>query len=190
MSTVEDFRGAPVGATATHADGSRAVKIDDGEQSWMLRTGAYVQDELVEQRGYTLDPPTPTTAREALYLAWELAHEVKPGQVIPKGTRCLEFSITGLKEYAAYRDFGADLELASIVRTLEPLPEPEPDWLDAPAAYARCGYCSHEDYGLQITLHGPVLNGQKWECAECQTATDWSNLRDVTPLYPKEEQNS
>lgn len=193
MSTVEDFRGAPVGATATHADGSRAVKIDDGEQSWMLRTGAYVQDELVEQRGYTLDPPTPTTAREALYLAWELAHPVKEGQVIPLGAQYLKFHNSTLRERTAHLDIKISPG-CGLIRTLEPLPDPEPDWLDAPAVMARLkdttcftvwqtcddAWCS-----------GATSNESRWVSphwgSDCRS---WRDLRDVTPLYPKEEQNS
>ena len=133
----------------------------------------------------------PTTAREALALAWELAHPVKEGQIIPVGTwlverRGDEFAV-GKNDY--FEATANDWDVKNR-RTLDPLPDPEPDWLDAPAVIARCGYCSLEDHGLQITLHGRVSNGRKWECTECQTATDWSNLRDVTPLYPKEGQEA
>ena len=186
MIKVEDFKNAPVGATATHANGSRAMKIDDACQYWITPRGGYLSNEEVALRDFALDPSAPTTAREALDLAWVLAHEVRPGQVVPKGTRYLQLRDNEPHTYTTI----CDIKLSDVyvqVRTLEPEPEPEPepDWLYAPAVFARCGYCSYEDSGLPITLHGPVLNGQKWECAECQTATDWPNLRDVTPLYPK-----
>ena len=199
MTTTEDFRNAPVGATATHNDGGRAMKMDYVERRWIVPNGFCLDDEEMERRDYTLDPLPPLppfplfphiTAREALALAWELAHPVKEGQTVPKGT---EF-ITRSDETIIMTSDGWDNVIGpsqvDIVRTLDPLPDPEPDWLNAPAVIARCGYCSLEDHGLQITLHGRVSNGREWECTECQTATDWSNLRDVTPLYPKEGQEA
>ena len=127
MSAIEDFKNAPIGTTATHAIGSRAMKIDGVERRWIGQSGFHMDDEQMTHWNYTLDP------------------------------------------------------LVSVTRTLDPVPE----WVYAPAVFARCGYCSYEGFGLQVTLHGPVLNGQKWECTLCQTATDWRELVDVTPLYPK-----
>ena len=185
MSTIEDFENAPVGATATDADGGRAMKIGNDEWSWVTPNRGYLVDEGMVYWGYVLDPSPATAAREALDLAWVLAHEVKPGQVIPKGTRYLEVTGTGVKVYSAMFDFEVSPK-APALRTVDPFPDPEPDWLDAPAVLAHCGHCSHGDYGPQITLHGPAFNRQKWECAECQTTTDWGALSQVTPLYPKE----
>ena len=186
MSTIEDFKNAPVGATATRDLRNWVMKANNGEPRWIIRTGLYMDNEEIERQGYTLDPTVPATAREALDLAWDLAHEVKEGQVIPKGAQYLEYYSSGMEEYTAGCDFKITPALVPLVRTLEPLPEPEPDWLDAPAVLAHCGHCSHGDYGPQITLHGPAFNRQKWECAECQTTTDWGALSQVTPLYPKE----
>lgn len=136
----------------------------------------------MERWGYTLDAPTPTTAREALDLAWELAHELKPGQFIPEGTRYLELSSSGLKEYTTQRDIKVRPGYVPGFRTVEPFPVPEPSWLDAPAVIATCGYCESE------TLHSPLDYGGRWECAECQTAATSRALTGVTPLYPRGEE--
>ena len=182
MSTVEDFENAPVGATATHSLGSRAMKIDDGEQRWITPSGNQYNDGGMVFWEYTLDLPAPTTVREALDLAWELAHEVKPGQVIPADTRFLEVTGVGLGERIAHFDFEIDPSHVPNIRTLEPLPDPEPDWLDAPAVIAVCWYCETE------TLHALPECGNRWKCAECHTSTPWRSLTEVTPLYPEEGQ--
>ena len=54
MSTFEDFKNAPVGATATHADGSRAMKIE--EWVWVAEDRTYYDDKEMVLLGYTLDP--------------------------------------------------------------------------------------------------------------------------------------
>ena len=56
MSTIEDFKNAPVGATATYGRVGRAMKLGDGEQRWILKNGRYVDDKEMEFWGYTLDP--------------------------------------------------------------------------------------------------------------------------------------
>ena len=180
MSTVEDFRNAPVGATATHDYGGRAMKMDAGERRWVTPTGIYLDDEEMEQRGFTLDPlePCPASAREALDLAWALAHEVKEGQVIPKGTRYLEVHNSRLREGTAVFDIETCPECLPI-RTLEPLPEPEPDWLDALVVLATCG-CR----GMELWQPHNEKDGT-WECAHCGLDCHWSELVDATPLYPK-----
>lgn len=189
MNTVEDFKNAPLGATATsEATGVRAMKMGDGKTHWVFPRGSDTSDEQMAYWGYTLDPlePTPTTAREALDLAWELAYEVKEGQVVPVGTEF--FYRNAHKVKVAEFSFKITASMARNHRALDPLLGPEPDWLDALAVFAYCGYCSHEDYGPQITLHGTDLDGQKWKCTECQTTTDWNELSQVTPLYSKEGQ--
>ena len=184
MSTVEDFENAPVGATATHkVTGIRAMKMDAGERCWIFPSGLYVDGELMERWDYTLDRPAPTTVREALDLAWELAHEVKEGQVIPKGTRYVRSSQGGrLATFTATEGWTPTPRNAEYIRTLDPLPEPEPDWLDAPAVIAVCWYCETE------TLHALPECGNRWKCAECHTSTPWRSLTEVTPLYPEEGQ--
>ena len=181
MSTIEDFKNAPIGATASHDNGSRVMKIDDGKQRWITRGGIYLSDEQMACFYYTLDPiePAPTTAREALDLAWELAHEVKPGQVIPKGTRYLDDQGSGLKENRARCDINISPGLAPAIRTLEPLPDPEPSWIDAPAVIATCDY-----YGMK-TLHVPLERERGWKCTKCRLTPTSHELRNVTPLYPK-----
>ena len=66
MSKIEDFENAPVGATATHAIGSRAMKIDGVERRWIGQSGFHMDDEQMAHWNYTLDPPAPESAREAL----------------------------------------------------------------------------------------------------------------------------
>lgn len=57
MSTIEDFKSAPVGAMATNkATGNRAVRVEAGEQFWPTAIGLYLSDEEMEGRGFTLDP--------------------------------------------------------------------------------------------------------------------------------------
>lgn len=184
MSTIKDFENAPVGATATHKmTGGRAMRVDGVEWRWIRTNGLFATDEQMKHWGYTLDPSVPVTAREALYLAWELAHEVKPGQVIPKGDRLLEFYDSGLKEYTAQRDIKIDPDLAPVFRTLDPLPDPEPDWLDAPAILASHPLCADtEPIGLWIPASGEGM----WEWPHGEFEAHWSELEDVTPLYPKE----
>ena len=130
MNTIEDFDNAPVGATATRADGYRAMKIDYYEgPRWLAKNGLYLDEEGMAGSGYTLDPiePAPVSAREALDLAWELAYPVKEGQVIPRGTQYLEFNGHRMQERTSKIDHKISPERAPKVRTLEPLPDPEPD---------------------------------------------------------------
>ena len=183
MIKIEDFENAPVGATATRDLRNWVMKADNGEQRWIIRTGLYMDNEEIERQGYTLDQSAPTTAREALDLAWELAHPVKEGQVIPEGTRFLEFHGSGVKEYTAYGDRKISPGLVPITRTLDPLPDPEPDWIDAPAVLAV-----HDSYTK------PSIWGKHWDqeslaeyyqSALTAGTAHWSELRDVTPLYPK-----
>ena len=182
MSTIGDFDNAPTGATATHkATGNRVMKVDGVELRWITRWGRLLTDKEVVRWGFTLDPPAPTTVREALELAWELAHEVKPGQVIPEGTRYLLVTGSGLKEYTTQFDFKIGFHGEPERRTLEPLPDPEPDWLEAPAVVA---WSRWDD----------VRRKKVWSKVDkCYKSTDgeivyWSNLLDVTPLYPNEKE--
>ena len=180
MSTVEDFKNAPVGATATRADGSRAMKVDAVGRRWIAQDWVYLDDEEMMILGYTLDPTVPATAREALDLAWDLAHEVKPGQLVPRNTRYLERHHSGVKVYSAMFDFEVSPK-APALRTVEPLPEPEPDWLDAPAVLAR----TDNDQFLRVwSAH----KGDLWASTSHTYTRLWQNLRDVTPLYPEGEE--
>lgn len=57
MNTIEDFKSAPVGATAINkVTGNRAMKVEDGEQFWPTARGFYLSDEEMEGLGFTLDP--------------------------------------------------------------------------------------------------------------------------------------
>ena len=179
MSKMEDFENAPCGATATHDNGSRAMKTDKVGRSWILQNKIYLDDEEMAHWNYTLDPPAPTTAREALDLAWELAHEVEEGQTIPAGTDYL-VSRNGERpvimrttiDQLTSKAFGTNR------RTLDPLPEPEPDWIKAPAVLATCGCRGIELWRLHDEIDGI------WVSARGEYAL-WSSLRDVTPLCPK-----
>ena len=56
-NTVEDFKNAPVGATATNPEtGSRAVKTDEFDRYWLVQDWFYLSDEVVMYTGYKLDP--------------------------------------------------------------------------------------------------------------------------------------
>ena len=179
MSTIEDFENAPVGATATrNTTGSRAVKTYEDKWSWVPLNGFYSEDTEMAKQGCTLDPPAPTTAREALDLAWELAHPVKEGQIIPKGTRYLQRVEGDLREYTEYRDTAISKGRSILVRTLDLPPDPLPDWLDAPAVIATPGW------GPDREVWVPKSGGY-WKCPCCRTDSHWTDLRDVIPLYPK-----
>lgn len=186
MSTTQDFKNAPVGATATSRKGNIALKTGRRTFEWSIydslgnHCNTLSSDEMADHvsGGFTLNVATPATAREALDLAWELAHEVKEGRTIPSGTRYLEVTGSGLKEYRAQIDFEVVSWLVGAVRTLDPLPEPEPDWLDAPAVIA---WSRWDD----------VRREKVWsKDDECYKSTDgeianWFDLCYVTPLYPE-----
>ena len=182
MSTIRDFESAPIGATATNSYGVRAMKMPRTELRWILPSGIYVDEQSMVKWGYTLDSahaPGPTTAREALDLAWELAHEVKPGQSIPKGTRYLRLYNGETQTYTSTWGFEITPEFVPVIRTLDPVPDPEPDWLKAPAVIATTRWCDTE-------LWLPETGGYYWECTHCDDVRFWRDLTDVTPLYPKE----
>ena len=183
MNTMADFKNAPGGAIATSPYGGRAMKIYGGAWHWITSRGNRLNDTEMELQGYTLGPaPAPTTAREALDLAWELAHEVEEGQTIPAGTDYL-VSRNGERpvimrttiDQLTSKAFGTNR------RTLDPLPDPEPDWLDAPAVLATCG-CR----GIELWRPHDEKDGI-WVSARGEHAL-WSSLRDVTPLWPKENE--
>ena len=180
MSTIEDFKNAPTGATATLSNGLRVMRTGYFEGIWIGQNGGFMSDEQVAGRGYRLDQPT--TAYDALELAWGLAYEVTVGQVIPEGTRYLEYFADGLKEYVAKRDIKArGPGLASMVRTLEPLPDPDlvpvPYWIDALAVIAETSMCP--DRKIWVPESGGV-----WKCSCCRDELHWYELVDVTPLFP------
>lgn len=189
MTTIEDFKNAPVGATATHeVTGIRAMKTYDSKQYWITQMGKRLNDEEMGLRHFTLDRSAPATTREALDLAWELAHRVKPGQFIPKGTRYVTVYNSGLGEYTVEVDIKIPPAFAPEIRTLDPLPDPEPDWLDAPAVLAV-----HDSYTK------PSIWGKHWDqerlagyyqSALTAGSAHWSELENVTPLYPKEGQEA
>ena len=180
MSKMEDFENAPFGATATHDNGSRAMKTDKVGRSWILQNKIYLDDEEMAHWNYTLDPSVsaPTTVREALDLAWELAHEVEEGQHIPDGVRLLDrFDGNDFSVYTTLVGFTSNAREALTIRTLDPLPDPEPDWLDAPAVIATTiGNDNHRTFAN--------VGNSRWY-APGEKSYLWTDLTDVTPLYPK-----
>ena len=179
MSTLEDFESAPVGATATHPDGSRVIKTTGAICPWRTTNGIFLYD--FEIGDYVLDPAPPWTVREALALAWNLAYPVKEGQHIPEGVRLLDrFDGNDFSVYTTLVGFTSNAREALTIRTLDPLPDPEPDWLDAPAVLATCGCRGIELWRLHDEIDGI------WVSARGEHAL-WSSLRDVTPLYPRED---
>lgn len=130
-----------------------------------------------------------TTARGALALAWELAHPVNSGDVIPKGMTCLKDNgdcITTVDHPTDWTPM-----FPENIRTLDPLPDPLPDWLDAPAVQAR----PEDDTWIAVwqlctapwcseTEHSESRWVSHRGGAGCRS---WRELRDVTPLYPKQD---
>lgn len=186
MSTIKDFENAPVGATATNEYGLRAIKLNYRGQ-WASQSGAMWDSGDMERYGYRLDPaPAPTTAREALALAWELAHPVKAGQIIPEDAEFIHLSPSGKYSHFKTRQGGdaVSAQHAHEFRTLDPLPEPEPAWLDAPAILASHPLCADTE---QIGIWIPSNKDDMWEwpVQQGEFSAHWSELEEVTPLYPK-----
>ena len=188
MNTVEDFENAPVGATATSRDGRHMYRREAetlAGADWVRGEGdgrLWADAEGLAHYGYTLGPAltAPTTAREALDLAWELAHPLKEGQYIPEGTACLARFDDG---YLSYYETPGELitsESRFVIRTLDPLPDPEPDWLDAPAVLARLPR-GWEPPGEHVFIR--TNGGTHWKLNGL--SMHWTQIRDVTPLYPK-----
>ena len=175
MSTFEDFEKAPAGATAYREDVGLAMKVGELFKSWVIPDGSFLTSVQMEIWGFTL-----MSAREALDLAWELAYPVREGQKIPAGTLYLQRTKVPRGVVEALLPFTVWGEAAPI-RTLEPLPDPEPDpepdWLDAPAVLAVCN-----DIMARAVF---VRRGNdQWRSEFYDVGT--ADLRDVTPLYPKE----
>ena len=171
MSTVEDFEKAPAVATSYCDDLGLAMKVGDLRSRWVTPDGSYLRDVEMEIWGYRL-----MSARVALNLAWKLAHPVWEGQTIPKGTRYLKTNASGLAEFVAQYDFKIQPGVVSVVRTLERLPDPEPDWLDAPAVLAVC----NDTMARAVFVR---RGNDQWKSVLYDVGT--ADLRDVTPLYPE-----
>lgn len=181
MSTLEEFMAAPPGSTAS---GQSAIKtFDDDAMPWMTRGYKWLSDKEMAENGYVLDTPAPKTAREALDLAWELAHPVKEGQVIPKGTDYLVRYGKGERPAPARTGsdrFASEYDEAR-ARTMDPLPEPTPDWLDAPAVLA---FVKGHGGDPQV-FERENKTGTQW--LRDTKVYRWDELTVVTPLYPKED---
>ena len=190
MSTIEDFKSAPVGTTATHDKGTRAMKVNDGDQYWITSWGSCLSDEQMGLCGYTFDSfeSRPASTREAVELAWDLAHKVKEGQVIPVGAWLVDRRDSKIiVEKNTFFNIAVDEWGAENIRTLEPLHEQEPDWLDAPAILASHPLCADTE---RIGIWLPSLyKDDMWElpAQQGELRVHWSELESVTPLHPKED---
>ena len=129
----------------------------------------------------------PKTAREALALAWELAHPVNSGDVIPKDMTCLKDNgdcITTVDHPTDWTPM-----FPENIRTIDPLPDPEPDWLDADAVVAFVkGQVSCVDPQVFARANKTGAQGPHdgyWRSSLTGLHYHWTDLIDVTPLYPK-----
>ena len=169
---------APAGATAT-LGWTRAVKTfyDETDRNWLTRGGEWVSAEEMVERRFTLDPsPAPATARDALDLAWELAHPAPVGRIIPACTPYLyRVADDQVVVVVSAGDFFVSEEAVEC-RTIDP------NWLDAPAVLATCPNYN----GGGPAIYSPRVASDRWSCSECGEHARWQDLRDVTPLYPKE----
>lgn len=128
----------------------------------------------------------PKTAREALELAWELAHPVKEGQAIPRGTRVIDHTGGTVVECTVGSDW-VPREHENI-RTLDPAQEPLPDWLKAQAVMADCLDCNPP--GLDTRSVYVNIVGDRWTCTECLRKLPWQDMTNVTPLHAPQEEPS
>ena len=135
--------------------------------------------EALKKRNETSSAPT--TARAALALAWELAHPVREGQQIPFDMVCLHDEGDRITMIITPQDWTPTFP--DSVRTLDPLPDPEPDWLDAPAVLA-----TEPGTGKRgVFIPTDKATGMHWAVVSSALSYPWQELEDVTPLYPKED---
>ena len=156
------------------------------QQIMDLQSALEVRNETV--RELSRQKKGPRTAREALALAWELAHPVREGQVIPSGTEFLLSMSDGfyLHDFNAVSEYTANNQDETYLRTLDPLPDPEPDWLDAPAVIASHPiYADTEQKGIWIPSNEEGM--WEWPFQQGEFMAHWTELENVTPLYPKED---
>ena len=141
--TVEDFSRVPWGGMAVSENGSRAVRIPGNasdEKCWHVRYhsngSSWCTDvEMAAVSGCRI-LPTVTTTREALEVAWELAH-TPDGGVIPAGSMYLFRSPNGSMSVHSSAD--GDLQAIDVLgerRLMEP-PEPKLEpWETSPYVIA------------------------------------------------------
>ena len=191
MSKIEDFENASAGATAINDLGHRALKTVDQTLPWTNSQDNYLRNTDMADEGYTLDQSASTTAREAVELAWELAYEVKEGQVIPEGAWLVERRDNKITvEKNTFFDITVDEWGAENIRTVEPLPDPKPDWLNAPAVLALVnGWMSGANPQV-FTRYDYEAAPSEWLYNGSEKPFRWQDLRDVVPLYPKEGQDA
>ena len=154
-----------------------------------LQSALEVRNETV--RELSRQKNGPRTAREALALAWELAHPVKEGYEVPIGTECISKVADG--EFLTYRSKkpfdGGNRPGRAEARTLDPLPDPEPDWLDAPAVVAFVkGQVSCVDpqvFARANKTGTQELHEGYWRSSLTGLHYHWTDLIDTVPLYPR-----
>lgn len=189
MSTLEELKNAPVGSIARLPNTANImVKGDpDLEYPWTDLLNAPCTSEEIADLGFSLDPmptPAPTSAREALDLAWSLAHPVKEGQVIPEGTWVMHADLDDDGAMEVYKTGPGILEPhkeVGMIRTIDPLPAPLPKWTKAPAVLAR--HKDSHDHLNQSVWAKASFDSDRWVTGIA--SAHWSNLRNVTPLWPK-----
>lgn len=168
------------------AEGKRLAEADQQLQALTLWTVTDLVEAIAHGRVHIApghDPAltAPTTAQEALDLAWELAHPVEEGQTIPSGADYLFRHGLGYNLEVQLGDRKIDSLDAGIFRTLDPLPDPLPDWTKAPAVLARVkGWVSCAN--PQAFTRGGEDGHDWWLNLQLYK---WSDLEEVTPLYPK-----
>ena len=104
------------------------------EEVVTLQAALEARNERVQELRHQKNGPK--NAREALDLAWELAHPVKAEQTLPYGTQSLWRDPDGRLSVGGSDVYTVSRKDAHKIRTLDPIPEPTPDWLDAPAVIA------------------------------------------------------
>lgn len=106
---------------------------------------------------------TPTSPQDV----WEQSHRVEAGQLIPPGTHVI---------YETRRLLYVEEAHEEAVRTLAQLPDPLPDWVDAPAILTDCA-CEVK------SLHAPSRIGW-WKCVSCGDEKHWTSLEYAIGLRP------
>lgn len=127
---------------------------------------------------------TPTTAREALDLAWDLAHPVREGQVIPAGSWVIHADLDDDGAMEVYKTGPGILEPhkeVGIIRTFDPLPDPLPKWTKAPAVLAATIFEDRSEHRTVFARENKT--GTQW--LRDTKVYRWDELTDVVPLYPK-----
>lgn len=119
---------------------------------------------------------------------WDNGTPVKERQILPAGTLYMR-KRGGLLFEKIDREMTVNAWWASEVRLVEPVPEKfepplvPPAWLDAPAVLADHYDIDTEDQAVWSPSEYHEPDEGMWH--GCGITVHWSNLKNVTPLYPK-----